>query len=354
MGRSFWIMDNVSPLRQLAASVTKPTRPRATDSPAGQERLEGRERLDAKGVALASMQTAAAGIAVKPAGQGSLVKAGPPPVRATIKPFDGSSVFLFTPAPMYRMRYSASGGGGRPDVPEYPAMGARIDYYLPSPSSDVKLEILDVTGTVVRSYSSAAPAAAPAGRSGGRRGGGLPSALPTKVGMNRFVWDLRYAGGPATAGDGEGGGFGGGGPIVPPGSYKARLAVGGVTKTETIVVKIDPRVAKDGVTVADLAEQTKLGLKVRDQLADARQLATRVRQGLQQKRGDQAKLQSVLDRLVTKTGPYEDQMFIDQMSNVGREIGQADQKLGASAFERFNQLMKEWAAIKTDAEAALR
>ncbi len=351
MGRSFWIMDNVSPLRQLAASVTKPTRLRTTDNPNGVG-ADTRARPYGNDVVLASMQTAAAGIAVKPASQGSLVKSGPPPVRATIKPFDGSSVFLFTPAPMYRMRYSAS--GGRPDVPEYPAMGARIDYYLASPPSDVKLEILDLTGTVVRSYSSAAPAAAPAGRGGGRRGGGLPSALPTKVGMNRFVWDLRYAGGPATAGDGEGGGFGGGGPIVPPGSYKARLAVAGVTKTETIVVKIDPRVAKDGVTVADLAEQTKLGLKVRDQLADARQLATRVRQGLQQKRGDQAKLQSVLDRLVTKTGPYEDQMFIDQMSNVGREIGQADQKLGASAFERFNQLMKEWTGIKTDAEAALR
>jgi hypothetical protein len=42
------------------------------------------------------------------------------------------------------------------------------------------------------------------------------------------------------------------------------------------------------------------------------------------------------------------------MSNVGREIGQADQKVGASAYERFNQLMKEWAAIKTDAEGALR
>src|SRR5262249_12052841 len=32
MGRSFWIMDNVSPLRQLAASVTRRTRPRPTDS----------------------------------------------------------------------------------------------------------------------------------------------------------------------------------------------------------------------------------------------------------------------------------------------------------------------------------
>jgi hypothetical protein len=47
-------------------------------------------------------------------------------------------------------------------------------------------------------------------------------------------------------------------------------------------------------------------------------------------------------------------MFVDQLSNVNREIGEADQKLGASAFERFNQLMKEWTALKADAEAALR
>ena len=43
---------------------------------------------------------------------------------------------------------------------------------------------------------------------------------------------------------------------------------------------------------------------------------------------------------MTKSGPYEDQMFIDQLSNVSREIGQADQKVGASAYERFNDLMK--------------
>ncbi len=35
MGRSFWIMDNVAPLRQIAASVMKPTRPRTTDNPNG-------------------------------------------------------------------------------------------------------------------------------------------------------------------------------------------------------------------------------------------------------------------------------------------------------------------------------
>src|SRR5207237_323617 len=222
-------------------------------------------------------------------------------------------------------------------------------------SGTITLDMLDAAGKVVRSYTSESRGGAPAGRGGGgRRGGGLPSALPVKAGMNRFVCDLRYPGGPSGGGDGEGGGFGGNGPLVAPGAFRARLTAGGVTKTESLTVKIDPRIAKDGITAADLAEQTRFALKVRDALADARQLAQRVRQAIDQKRGDAARLQAVLERLNTKTGPYEDQMFIDQMSNVGREIGQADQKVGASAYERFTDLMKEWAAIKADADRALR
>src|SRR3954452_22700803 len=150
------------------------------------------------------------------------------------------------------------------------------------------------------------------------------------------------------------GASGRGGRMVAPGSFKARLTAAGVTKTEPLTVKIDPRVAKDGTTVADLAAQTALALKVRDALAEARAVQTRVRQARDAKRGDQAKLDAVWERLTTKSGPYEDQMFIDQLSNVNREIGEADQRIGASAYERFNQLMKEWAALKVDAEAALR
>jgi len=233
----------------------------------------------------------------------------------------------------------------RPDLPEFPPAGARIDYYLATQPGDVKLEIVDASGQIVRSVSNT-PAPAAGGR-GGRRGG-APAVLPVKAGMNRFLWDLRYANAPAgAAGTGQG-------PLVAPGSYRARLTVGGVTKTEPLVVKIDPRVAKDGVTAADLAEQTKFALKVRDALADARQVSQRVRQALDGKRGDQSKLQAVWERLVTKSGPYEDQMFLDQLANVAREISQADQKVGASAFERFNELVKEWATLKTDAESALR
>jgi hypothetical protein len=338
-------MDDVAPLRQLAASVTKPSRQRSTDSANGQVGQVGQ----VGDVVLASQDPQhVSGLESRPR-----AKAPRAPVRAAIKPFDGSNVFLFTPSSAYRVRYVPM--TGRPDAPEYPPAGARIDYYLAAPSGEVTLDILDAAGTVVRSYSSATSGAPTGGRSGGRRGSGLPSALPTKIGINRFVWDLRYPGGPAAGGgDMEGGGFGGNGPLVAPGAFKARLSAGGVTRTESFTVKIDPRVAKDGVTVADLTEQTKLALKVRDGLAEARQLAQRMRQAIDQKRGDAARLQTVLERLNTKSGPYEDQMFIDQLSNVGREIGQADQKVGASAYERFSDLMKEWAAIKTEGEAALR
>jgi photosystem II stability/assembly factor-like uncharacterized protein len=355
MGRGFWIMDDIAPLRQLAASVTRPARAHPTDNPQGAQASTTAGRGGSPGidVARASMQSPA--VPPKPAVQpGSLAKPRLRPIQPAIKPFEPkASMFLFTPAPTYRTRYVPM--SGRPDMPEYPPVGARIDYFLASPGGELKLDILDAAGNVVRSYSSGA-AAAGGGRGGGRRGGGLPSSLPAKPGMNRFVWDLRYPGG-ASGGDGEGGGPGspvGAGPFAAPGTYRARLTAGGVTKTESFAVKIDPRVAKDGVTVADLVEQTKFALKVRDFLAEARQMSVRVRQAIEAKRGDQAKLQSLWDRLVTKSGPYEDQMFIDQVANVNREVNQADQKVGASAYERYNDLMKEWTALKAEAEGILR
>jgi hypothetical protein len=344
MGRSFWIMDAIAPLRQIAASVMKSSRPRSTDnSNAGAPRSD---------IARASLQTSEASSRKPGAKPAAAQPAVAQPFRAApVKPFEpNANVFLFTPAPTYRTHHVAQ--SGRWDVPEYPAVGARIDYYLAAPSGEVTLDILDAGGTVVRSYSSQSRPAAQTERGGGRRGVTLPSALPTQFGMNRFVWDLRYAGQRRV--DGQPGEPAGPGPLVAPGTYRARLTASGVTKTEPIVVRIDPRVAKDGVTAADLAEQTSFALKVQSALEQAAQLAYRLRQTIESGRGDRATLQNVLDRLITKPGPYEDQMFLDQMANVAREIGEADQKVGASAYERFNELEKEWAGIKADADSALR
>src|SRR5438105_5038305 len=122
MGRSFWIMDDVAPLRQIAASVMKtPARPKTTD-----QARDGRSD-----VALASQERVPrAGASVRSAGASA---------PASIKPFDQSRVFLFTPASTYRTHYVPV--TGRPDWPEYPPVGARIDYYLASPTNDAKLEI---------------------------------------------------------------------------------------------------------------------------------------------------------------------------------------------------------------------
>ena len=167
MGRAFWILDDVSPLRQIGGERHE------ADAARGRRTI----RMGRSGVAVGS--GAGAGGArrtlrsrrCRPRGSapGTDRDRSVPQRRvAAIKPFDGSNVFLFTPAPAYRMHYQPL--TGRADQPEYPAAGARIDYYLASPSGEVKLDILDAAGTVVRSYSSESRPAA------GGRGGGVAAA----------------------------------------------------------------------------------------------------------------------------------------------------------------------------------
>src|SRR5205809_5378934 len=132
----------------------KTARPRPTDNPQPD-------------VALASMQRGQT--IARPSSAGSLAQSGSPrtPAAAPIKPFEpNANVFLFTPASTYRTRYAAT--SGRPDMPEYPSVGARVDYYISSPSGEVKLEILDAAGKVVRSYTSESRGGGRGGRGGGR------------------------------------------------------------------------------------------------------------------------------------------------------------------------------------------
>ena len=131
---------------------------------------------------------------------------------------------------------------------ENPPSGAIIDYYLKSaPAGSVTLEILDGSGAVIRRYSSddrpqprdpntlnVQTVWAPA-----------PQGLPATPGLHRFVWDFRPTPQPGGrgrgAGGGGGGGFGRGGASLPPGTYSVRLTTGAKTMTQPLVVKADPR-----------------------------------------------------------------------------------------------------------------
>jgi photosystem II stability/assembly factor-like uncharacterized protein len=131
-----------------------------------------------------------------------------------------------------------------------PPDGAYIDYYLRQDvTGPVTLEILDAAGTVLRTFSTepGAQPTAPAGR-GGRGSGGIPntSALwrPTpepfsaSAGMHRVVW-LPVAAN-AGGGRGRGGGRGGGGTPLA-GTFTAKLTANGRSYTQTFLVKPDPR-----------------------------------------------------------------------------------------------------------------
>jgi hypothetical protein len=177
--------------------------------------------------------------------------------------------------------------------------------------------------------------------------------------MQRITWDMRYPG-PWAPNTPEGG-FGG--PLVPPGKYSVRLTSGGQTITRAFDIKSDPRVAADGVTDGDIAEQVKFQLQVRDALSEARKLQQSIEQAMQ-KAGlkpqlDTANvgatvaltkydhpLRELYAKVVNTPGIYTQGMLIDQLSNIQRMITQADQKVGKDAYDRYADLMKEMAAIE--------
>ncbi len=284
MGRSFWIMDDLTPLHQLTDRVA------------------------------------------------------------------ASSAHLFEPRDAYRMRYY---GRGSATDPEYPPAGVRIYYYLAdAPTGDVTLEILDEAGDVIREYQGQAPRARARTQqapgmpgAGGFRPGGGGATLVAAAGMHRFTWDMRLAGG----------------PMVPPGSYQARLAVGDWNETVQFELLIDPRVAADGVTQADLAEQAKLGLLVRDAIVEARSAVSRLtsaRKSLEGKTDEASRradeqLAAIQQRLMTGPVRYDMPMVADQLQYLNGMINRADQKLGRDAFERYDELRAALDSIVSDLDAVL-
>jgi len=201
-GRSFWILDNVTPLRQISGQIST-----------------------------------SAAVLFKPQ------------VAYRVR----WSLNTDTPLPP-----EEPGGQNPPD-------GAMIDYYLGADVKEVQLEILDAAGKVVRSYSSSdAPEkinenSLPYPSYWFRQ----QQMLSAKKGMQRFLWDLHYA--PpegvrrsySMAAIFHDTPLSPLGPWVQPGEYSVRLTAGGKSFTQLLTVKMDPRI----VTPQDaLTEQYDLSM----------------------------------------------------------------------------------------------
>ncbi len=262
-----------------------------------------------------------------------------------------ADIHLFKPRDGYRTRTAAA------------VLGPNIDYYLPTaPAGPVTIDVLDPSGALVNSYSS--DAAPTGGRSGRGRGaaataesddpesapavgrgrGGFVPRVTKLEGLNRFVWDVRHQTG----------------VTAPPGAYQVRLKVAGTEQTQPLTVLIDPNVAADGVTVADLKEQFEHNQRTRRLVADANQLAARLRDAQAKAQSDSAADRtkaSQLDAIAAKLFPNRSGMASPVFrrtspTSPGMTTG-ADQKIGRDALERYATLRKELDELGSDLDRVI-
>ncbi|MHB1095611.1 MAG: WD40/YVTN/BNR-like repeat-containing protein [Gemmatimonadaceae bacterium] len=286
----------------------------------------------------------------------------------------GSTAVLFTPRDAVRALYAGSFGGvdgNRSDAadPQYPPAGAMIDYHIePSYTGPVTLEILDANRVVLRSFTSAGAGESvttePSMRQTVTARAGTPR-LPRNAGMNRFNWDLTVAG-PWTSG-GAGGGRGGSGPTVVPGKYYVQLTAGVASGasttlrwTQPLTVKIDPRSAADGITVADLQAQYDHNIKVRDLVSEVNKLVAALeeqRRRLASASGaaaDTAKgVSDIRATVVTPPVRYSKPELQAQIQYLYGMTNGADQRIGRDATARYVTLRKELDVTMAKARALL-
>jgi photosystem II stability/assembly factor-like uncharacterized protein len=111
----------------------------------------------------------------------------------------------------------------------------------PKADAETKLEILDASGKLVRKYSSAdtEPLDEPLGPDDKKP----EKEIKADAGLNRFVWDLRYEEAHRVPGYYLWEyGSGARGPVAAPGQYQVRLTVGAVSQVAPLELKLDPRV----------------------------------------------------------------------------------------------------------------
>ncbi len=262
---------------------------------------------------------------------------------------------------------------------------ALFQYYLPKTADSVRVEITDSLGKIIRTFTGksdsarnlAAGANPPDSGVGGvpvtgvRRARGADSSLAseeqedgpvriqrppgTGAGINQFEWDLRYPGATEFPGMIMWGARPQQGPLAVPGKYHIRLMTGGQTFNEDFEIRADPRLK--GVTVADMREQFKLAMELRDKVSQANEAVIQIRSikaSIQKKANKTATDQKLLQQLTT----IEEELYqVRNQSNqdplnfpikinnriaaLWRSVETGDSKPTAASYEISKQLTTE-------------
>jgi photosystem II stability/assembly factor-like uncharacterized protein len=192
-----------------------------------------------------------------------------------------------------------------------------FDYYLGSEAPEVKIEILDGSGTALRSFTGTPKDKEPEPQRGGGFFGFRQPHVSVKKGMNRFTWDLRQEGSVVFPGMIMWAAQPQRGPSSPPGTYAVRITAHGQTQTRNFSVGLDPRLKAQGVTEAHLHEQYKLSVQVRDAVTAANNAVIQIRSIRQQVEDRIAKvperrraeIKALADQMMTPLTAVEEEVY---------------------------------------------
>jgi photosystem II stability/assembly factor-like uncharacterized protein len=258
-----------------------------------------------------------------------------------------------------------------------------FDYYLAKDADEVKIEILDAQGQVLRSFTGTAKDAQqpqPQGQGGGGGfGGGAAPRVGVRKGMNRFTWDLRQQGAEVFPGMIMWAANPQRGPASPPAGYQVRIAANGETKTRNFTIGIDPRLIAEGITEAYLHEQFKLSTRVRDTVTEAnravisiRSIRDQVNKAMEKVPARRkAEIQALADSLMKPLTVVEEEVYqvrnrsaqdplnypIKLNNKIAALVGiieSADNRPTDQTYQVFDQLSKQLDAQLQNMNAALK
>jgi photosystem II stability/assembly factor-like uncharacterized protein len=260
------------------------------------------------------------------------------PLRQINTASAGAEMIFYRPEPALRLHYPDAIERRGP-VGDVRPLGAIFDYYFKTaPKDEVRLEIFDGSGRLVRALSSRE-------KKEFEQPPEWPdqirevTTIPASAGMNRYAWNLRWES-PVKIPGAFYVGAGPRGPLALPGKYTAKLTVGSQSHSQAFEIVNDPRM-KD-LAQGDLIRQFELLMQIRDANTELHRAVNQIRdlrteiKTLHQRFDGEAKFKAVLDQadaLDKKMTPVEEQLI--QVNMKGSEANLAFPNMLNEAFDSF-------------------
>jgi hypothetical protein len=181
-----------------------------------------------------------------------------------------SNSHLYKPRDTHRLNAGGGWGGPDPTAGANPPNGVMTFYYLKDEldkDAQFKLEFMEADGDVIKTFTNKKKSSSGENpemqlwAQGSKDEGTIKE---INKGMNRFVWDMRYADAKKVPGAVMWGGSHIG-PKAVPGEYKVKMTLNGKSQTQSFYIKKDPRI---NTTQSDFQDQFDLLMDIRNRTSE--------------------------------------------------------------------------------------